>query len=76
VHAGGRCVQVDALDHAALHLALADEGSEEFACALALGLDLDRLIPPGAQVLDALIQPNSEVVSREAQDLAHRGGDS
>lgn len=64
--ARGWAVEVYALHLDSLILALADKVGEVARGALALALDLDRLIPLGTEVLDALVEADAEVISREA----------
>lgn len=69
-------VQIDIQDVVPLVIALADEGGKVLGGALALALDLDGLVALVAEVLDALVEADAEVVGGEAEDLADRRGDA
>lgn len=72
----GRRLEVHGLDLVALLAAVADEVAEVLEGDLALLPDLDGLLAARAQLLDALLQLDAEVVGGHAEDLAHRGRDA
>lgn len=71
-----RRIQIYALDQTPLSIALADEVGEVLDCALAFAFDLDGLVALVAEVLDALVEADAEVVGGEAEDLADGGRDA
>jgi hypothetical protein len=76
MHADWRSLKVDTFNLGALTIALADKVEEITRSALTLALDLDSLLSLSAQVLEALVEADPEVVSRNAEDLANGGGDA
>lgn len=72
VHAWRRSLKVNTFNLDTLAIALADKVAEETRSALALTLDLDSLFALSAQILKTLVETNSEVISRNAENLANR----
>jgi hypothetical protein len=69
-------VKVNLVDHGALLSTLANEVAKVFEGDLALAENLESLFASGTQLLHGTRQANAQVVSREAQHLTHRTGNS
>jgi hypothetical protein len=76
VHAGRWGLEIYSLNLDALIITLADKVQEVTRSTLALTLDLDSLFTLCTQVLEALVEADSKVVSRNTKDLANRRGDA
>jgi hypothetical protein len=72
VHAWRRCLKVNTFNLDTLAITLADKVAEETESALALALDLDSLFTLSTQILETLVETNSKVISRNAENLANR----
>lgn len=75
-HARRRALEIHGLDAAAQLGALVDEIPKVLPRDLALAARLQRLLSLDAEVLDAALQADAQVVGGEAQDFAHGGSDA
>ena len=66
-------VKVDALDDAALSLAVPDQTAEELGCAVALLLGFDSLLLLLSELFDASLETSAELIGREAKHAANSG---
>lgn len=66
-----RGIEVHSLNHVLLDLSFANQFAEELGGLFALALDLDCLVALLVEILDAVVEANSQVVGGHAQDGAH-----
>jgi hypothetical protein len=75
-HTRRRALKIHGLDAATQLGALVDEIPKVLPRDLALAARLQGLLPLDAEVLDAALQTDAQVVGWEAEDFADRGGDA